>query len=663
MCVKLMFYIKKTPCKIKFIIYFYFIISLCACYNINQNLSFKTDLDTSFNSSLDTITLLVFEYDPPFTYKDSEGKISGFYSHLAKNISNKCKVPCKIKHLSKENLFRTLYKDSTVVALGVYDIPIYRRDFLLSSPYASTEDAISPFYDNGINLKEYLKLNRNTQSVAIRGVPICLAANKYGQDVFDIVNEVMLDLKEHGKIEKLKDNNFIRLNIDTDKIILYISIIFGILVSLLLAYIISKIVKQQRKHLASVDEYAILIGKIIPIGIIIVRSSKKNQTDRNFYFLLKKLFTSKNSKYNKRIFYCSENFKHFFNDKNPTLKDVLDIFSLRRREEIIKISEDVFKTGKIVKFYEKFHFPNQKDSESLITIKRIFLNSEYYIFTTISNVTDLRNAQNLASENNKKMDNFLSIINHEIRTPLNTIVGFSNILNELSENEKPSIIKLISEKSNQLSGMISNILIYAKLQSGTFTIILKKIDIVQILQMRKLKFHDKYNDKKNVNLKLYIPFDTYTIESDFTVISYLYKVLLSNAENFTENGEILYGFNCIEENTVLFVKDSGKGISYKDANIVFERFSKVDIYTQGLGIGMSIALELTKLLPDGKIGFYSELGKGSTFWVSFSICDDRVSCSENLSSEVQLLSKNMYKGKWYEKDENGIMVLRGGNNE
>jgi len=663
MHIKLFFNKNIKITEIKLIVYLFFLVVFSACYNINDNLFFESGSNRRVNTSIDTIKLLVFANDPPFTQKQADGKVVGFYTQLAKNISNRSNIPIKILYLEKEKIFNTLYRDSTVVALGVYDIPIYRRDFLLSYPYASTGDTISSFYKEGITLKEYLKLHKNSQNLPILDVPICLAANKNGREVLDVVSEIMLDLKQEGKIDELKVNNFTSYNIGTEKIIMCVLLVLGFLVFLVLAYIIYKIVKKKHKHLASVDEYAILIGKIIPMGIIIVRPFENLYTKDNFYKKIRRFFISEKSIYNKKIFYSSENIRKLFDGNNPRLNELLDLYVPEKREDIINISKNVLETGEPISFYEKLKFSDGEMSENLIKMKRISLNDEYYLFVTNSNVTDLKNAQNLASENNKKMDNFLSIINHEIRTPLNTIVGFSNILNELNKEDKPSILKLILDKSKQLSSMISNILIYSKLQSNTFKIITKDVDIVEILRSRKSKFEYRFGEKEGVNIKLYLPYEAYTIRCDYTIISYIYKVLLSNAGSFTENGEILCGFKRIEDSTIIFVQDSGNGISYKDVNLVFERFSKVDNYSPGLGIGMSIAFEFTKLLPNGKIGFFSEIGKGSTFWVSFEICDDNASYPLNIFSEIELMDEKMKEGIWYEKDDNGIMVLKGGNNE
>ena len=76
---------------------------------------------------------------------------------------------------------------------------------------------------------------------------------------------------------------------------------------------------------------------------------------------------------------------------------------------------------------------------------------------------------------------------------------------------------------------------------------------------------------------------------------------------------ITIGYEIRKNNIYFFVSDTGKGIAEENISRVFERFAKLDSFTQGTGLGLSICELIIKHLG-GEIGVESSVGKGSTFW-------------------------------------------------
>ena len=85
-----------------------------------------------------------------------------------------------------------------------------------------------------------------------------------------------------------------------------------------------------------------------------------------------------------------------------------------------------------------------------------------------------------------------------------------------------------------------------------------------------------------------------------------------------------YMFGYTEEEpgyTSLFVEDTGKGISEDGLRHIFERFYKVDSFTQGAGLGLSICQTIVGRL-NGTITVASEEGHGTRFTVRLpDICE------------------------------------------
>ena len=91
--------------------------------------------------------------------------------------------------------------------------------------------------------------------------------------------------------------------------------------------------------------------------------------------------------------------------------------------------------------------------------------------------------------------------------------------------------------------------------------------------------------------------------------------LINNAAKFTTSGSITFGYTEDEDGYAsLFVEDTGKGISKEGVRHIFERFYKVDNFTQGAGLGLSICQTIVERLH-GTISVTSEEGKGTRFTV------------------------------------------------
>jgi len=112
------------------------------------------------------------------------------------------------------------------------------------------------------------------------------------------------------------------------------------------------------------------------------------------------------------------------------------------------------------------------------------------------------------------------------------------------------------------------------------------------------------------------------IQSDPKRLYQIVTNLLSNAIKFTLNGRVEIGYYIDSFDIVIYVKDTGIGISADHIEKIFERFYQSERSIarnyEGNGLGLAICKELTKLLG-GSIKVDSELGKGSTFYFSMPV--------------------------------------------
>ena len=87
----------------------------------------------------------------------------------------------------------------------------------------------------------------------------------------------------------------------------------------------------------------------------------------------------------------------------------------------------------------------------------------------------------------------------------------------------------------------------------------------------------------------------------------------TNAIKFTKKGIIEIGYEILNEELRVFVKDTGCGISDDNKSKVFERFERFNKYEPGTGLGLYICKSIAET-AGGKVGIDSKEGEGSTFW-------------------------------------------------
>ena len=234
---------------------------------------------------------------------------------------------------------------------------------------------------------------------------------------------------------------------------------------------------------------------------------------------------------------------------------------------------------------------------------------------------DLVEAMKKVEESDNLKTAFLANMSHEIRTPMNAIVGFSSLLTnqDISKNEKKTLISYIKKSSESLLILINDILEMSQIQANQLIISNQPVNIIDIMKellascqlQAKPKGIELIMDAGTFGDNLICFIDPFRLKQ-------VLSNLISNALKFTNKGSVIFGVNNnIHGFLTFYVKDTGIGIPKEVGNSIFERFLKVESDTtklyEGVGLGLSICYSIVKALG-GNIWYESNVGQGTTFY-------------------------------------------------
>ena len=229
---------------------------------------------------------------------------------------------------------------------------------------------------------------------------------------------------------------------------------------------------------------------------------------------------------------------------------------------------------------------------------------------------NLRKAMLLAEEAKQKED-FLTTISHEIRTPLNAVVGFSDVLvsmppDSFTPEEMAEYAKIIKANNTSLSGMIEDILMFSRIESGRIQYVKNEFDASELVRELAYEWRDLIPDGVELHELSILP--GITINNDRTRVKYIMNQLMSNAVKFTKHGTILVGvdYHFNSGRAELFVGDTGCGIPKEKQQLAFGLFWKDDGFIPGLGLGLHVAKKLAEGM-DLTLDVESQAGYGSKF--------------------------------------------------
>jgi len=217
---------------------------------------------------------------------------------------------------------------------------------------------------------------------------------------------------------------------------------------------------------------------------------------------------------------------------------------------------------------------------------------------------------------NAVKDEFLGLVSHELRTPVTTIVGNAQLLRDrserMSEDDRRSMLNDISTDAERLRGLVENLLLLTRLESG------HNADTEpQILAHVVRKSIERYSARQpSRRIELDSEPRHVIVDADRAYLEMLLENLLSNADKYSPAGSVVEVIvRTADGEAHVVVLDRGIGVEAEDAARIFAPFYRSEearVQAAGVGIGLSVCRRVAESLG-GRIWVQPREGGGTEF--------------------------------------------------
>lgn len=262
---------------------------------------------------------------------------------------------------------------------------------------------------------------------------------------------------------------------------------------------------------------------------------------------------------------------------------------------------------------DQFCFSDKEDpNRKYFSIKIIPIKFSNFFLIVFNDITEKKIADQIRED-------FISNFSHEIRTPLTILNGQIQNLrnsNQARNQNELDIMNKIENNSRRLTNLFDDMLSLTSIekQKNINYELIKLEDLINIVcQDMQLKY-----PQKNIEFKINI--EAKDINGDYNLIEQAFLNLIDNAIKYSSENPIVEITSEFQNNNVIIsIKDSGRGIPEEQKHRIFERFFRVDYSRNSQIVGTGLGLAIVKHIiqkHNGKIKVDSKIERGSCFIIT-----------------------------------------------
>lgn len=236
---------------------------------------------------------------------------------------------------------------------------------------------------------------------------------------------------------------------------------------------------------------------------------------------------------------------------------------------------------------------------------------------------ELQQAYQLVREADQQKTEFVQDMAHQIRTPLNIISGFTQVISSSYQDFPEDVLTDITTRMKSSANTISRITkmlgaASASPQQENSTREFTAVACNALCREAVESVSTQKPETVTITIESNVP-DDFTIQTDRKGLFMILVELLGNAIRFAPEGSITIGCKQLDKRTVtLTVSDTGAGIAPADRSRIFNQFTKLDSFSEGIGLGLPLSRQKARLLG-GELTLDENYTDGTRFIVTLPI--------------------------------------------
>jgi signal transduction histidine kinase len=233
------------------------------------------------------------------------------------------------------------------------------------------------------------------------------------------------------------------------------------------------------------------------------------------------------------------------------------------------------------------------------------------------NQLELRQQNEELRESERMKTELVNIVSHELRTPLASVLGFTALLlkREFDPPTRRHYLGIVDAQARRLAALLEDFLDVQRIEHQGVELAREQVDVATLLDEQAQLYAAQSPAHR---LDLHLDERPLTVRGDAGRLAQVVGNLLSNAIKYSPDGgtvEVVAGRS--GDGVRVAVRDEGRGIPHDQQNRIFTKFFRGDAGASGItgtGLGLAVSREIVEA-HGGSIGFDSDPGQGSTFWL------------------------------------------------